>query len=57
MSSTATLAKAPAGNLNFVLICVFIDMLGIGLIVPVLPGLVGEFVHAREQQALWYGML
>ena len=57
MSSTATLAKAPAGNLNFVLICVFIDMLGIGLIVPVLPGLVGEFVHAREQQALWYGVL
>lgn len=57
MSTTATLAKAPAGNLNFVLICVFIDMLGIGLIVPVLPGLVGEFVHAREQQALWYGVL
>jgi DHA1 family tetracycline resistance protein-like MFS transporter len=57
MTSTATLAKAPAGKLNFVLICVFIDMLGIGLIVPVLPGLVGEFVHAREQQALWYGVL
>jgi DHA1 family tetracycline resistance protein-like MFS transporter len=57
MSRSATLAKAPAGNLNFVLICVFIDMLGIGLIVPVLPGLVGEFVHAREQQALWYGVL
>jgi len=57
MTSTATLAKAPAGNLNFVLICVFIDMLGIGLIVPVLPGLVGEFVHGREQQAMWYGIL
>jgi DHA1 family tetracycline resistance protein-like MFS transporter len=57
MTSTATLAKPPAGKLNFVLICVFIDMLGIGLIVPVLPGLVGEFVHAREQQALWYGVL
>ena len=57
MTSTATLAKAPAGNLNFVLICVFIDMLGIGLIVPVLPGLVGEYVHGREQQALWYGVL
>ena len=57
MSSTASLARPSAGNLNFVLICVFIDMLGIGLIVPVLPALVGEFVHGREQQALWYGVL
>lgn len=57
MTSTATAAKAPAGNLNFVLICVFIDMLGVGLIVPVLPALVGEFVSGREQQALWYGIL
>jgi DHA1 family tetracycline resistance protein-like MFS transporter len=57
MSSTATLASPKAGNLNFVLICVFIDMLGIGLIVPVLPALVGEFVHGREQQAFWFGIL
>ena len=57
MTSTATLAKTPAGNLNFVLICVFIDMLGVGLIVPVLPALVGEYVGGREQQALWYGIL
>jgi DHA1 family tetracycline resistance protein-like MFS transporter len=46
-----------AGNLNFVLICVFIDMLGIGLIVPVLPVLVGEFTGTRENQAYWYGMM
>jgi DHA1 family tetracycline resistance protein-like MFS transporter len=57
MTSTAALSKNPAGNLNFVLICVFIDMLGIGLIVPVLPALVGEYVAGREQQALWYGIL
>ena len=57
MTSTATVAKAPAGNLTFVLICVFIDMLGVGLIVPVLPALVGEYVNGREQQALWYGIL
>jgi len=57
MTSTATLAKAPAGNLNFVLICVFVDMLGVGLIVPVLPALVGDYVSGREQQALWYGIL
>jgi DHA1 family tetracycline resistance protein-like MFS transporter len=57
MSSSATLAPPRPGNLNFVLICVFIDMLGIGLIVPVLPALVGEFVQGREQQALWYGVM
>ena len=57
MTTSATLAKTPSGNLNFVLIAVFIDMLGIGLIVPVLPNLVGEFVANREQQALWYGVL
>ena len=32
-------------------------MLGIGLIVPVLPLLVGEFVTGREQQALWFGLM
>jgi DHA1 family tetracycline resistance protein-like MFS transporter len=57
MATSATLPKASSGNLNFVLICVFIDMLGIGLIVPVLPLLVGEFVSGREQQALWFGVL
>ena len=45
------------GNLNFVLVCIFIDMLGIGLIVPVLPILVGEFVQDRELHTLWYGVL
>jgi MFS transporter, DHA1 family, tetracycline resistance protein len=45
------------GNLNFVLICVFIDMLGIGLIVPVLPVLVGEFTGSRDDQSYWFGIL
>jgi DHA1 family tetracycline resistance protein-like MFS transporter len=57
MTTSTTLPKAATGNLNFVLVCVFIDMLGIGLIVPVLPLLVGEFVSGREQQALWYGVM
>jgi len=52
----ASPASAP-GNLNFVLICVFIDMLGIGLIVPVLPMLVGEFTGSRENQAHWFGIM
>lgn len=48
---------ARPGNLNFILVCVFIDMLGIGLIIPVLPVLVGEFVQGRDQQAMWFGVL
>ncbi|HEU4376046.1 MAG TPA: MFS transporter [Telluria sp.] len=57
MTSSAAIARPSAGNLNFVLVCVFIDMLGIGLIVPVLPLLVGEFVSGRDQQALWFGAM
>lgn len=59
MSIPSAVPHAPvrAANLNFVLVCVFIDMLGIGLIVPVLPVLVGEFVHARDQQAWWFGVM
>ena len=49
-------AAKPVG-LNFVLICVFIDMLGIGLVIPVLPILVGEFVDGRDLQAYWFGIL
>lgn len=58
--SSGSAARAPAtpsGNLNFILVCVFIDMLGIGLVVPVLPVLVGEFVAARDAQTMWYGIL
>lgn len=57
MPRSTTLQKARPGNLNFILVCIFIDMLGIGLIVPVMPLLVGQFVEGREQQALWFGAL
>ncbi len=55
--SSAAPASARAGNLNFILVCVFIDMLGIGLVVPVLPILIGDFVDGPDQQALWYGIM
>jgi MFS transporter, DHA1 family, tetracycline resistance protein len=57
MSSVPVSDQARPGNLNFVLVCIFIDMLGIGLIVPVMPVLVGEFVEGRDQQAMWFGIL
>ena len=57
MTSPTALPTASPGKLNFVLVCIFIDMLGIGLIVPVMPLLVGEYVPARDDQALWFGVL
>jgi DHA1 family tetracycline resistance protein-like MFS transporter len=54
---STTTAPVSAGNLNFVLVCVFIDMLGIGLIVPVLPVLIGQFTGNKVAQADWYGVL
>jgi DHA1 family tetracycline resistance protein-like MFS transporter len=57
MSNSQPLPQARPANLNFVLVCVFIDMLGIGLIVPVLPLLVGQFVSARDEQAMWFGVM
>ena len=57
MTSIPVTAPAKGGNLNFVLVSIFIDMLGIGLIIPVMPVLVGEFVQGRDEQALWFGIL
>lgn len=56
-SSAESTVQPSAGKLNFVLVCIFIDMLGIGLIIPVMPLLVGQFVEGAGSQALWYGVL
>ncbi|MCE9657845.1 MAG: MFS transporter [Burkholderiales bacterium] len=39
----------------FIMITVLIDMVSIGLIVPVLPALVGGFTASQTEQAWWYG--
>ena len=57
MRSPTAVASSSSGKLNFVLVCIFIDILGIGLIVPVMPVLVGQFVSGRDDQALWFGVL
>ena len=57
MHSIALPGRPKATNLNFVLVCIFIDMLGIGLIIPVLPVLVGKFVAGQDQQAIWFGIM
>ena len=49
--------KARRAGMPFILVVVFIDVLGIGIAIPVLPILVGEYTASRELQAYWYGAL
>jgi MFS transporter, DHA1 family, tetracycline resistance protein len=39
----------------FIMIAALIDMISIGLIIPVLPALVGSLTGTQTDQALWYG--
>ncbi len=39
----------------FILITVLIDMIAIGLIVPVLPLIVGQFTSSPAEQSFWFG--
>jgi DHA1 family tetracycline resistance protein-like MFS transporter len=41
----------------FIMLTVLIDMVSIGLIIPVLPTLVGGFTASQADQAFWYGVV
>jgi len=41
----------------FIMLTVLIDMISVGLIIPVLPTLVGSFTGSQADQAFWYGMV
>ena len=41
----------------FIMLTVLIDMIAIGLIIPVLPPLVGSFTGSQADQAYWYGVV
>ncbi|HET9646286.1 MAG TPA: TCR/Tet family MFS transporter [Burkholderiaceae bacterium] len=41
----------------FIMVTVLIDMVSIGLIIPVLPVLVGTFTASQADQATWYGIV
>jgi DHA1 family tetracycline resistance protein-like MFS transporter len=41
----------------FIMVTVLIDMISIGLIIPVLPALVGSLTGSQKDQALWYGVV
>ncbi len=39
------------------MVAVLIDMMSIGLMIPVLPHLVGQFTHTQGDQAFWFGAM
>ena len=41
----------------FIMLTALIDMIAIGLIIPVLPALVGSFTGSQMDQAFWYGVV
>ena len=51
----ATAGRAPA--MPFILITVLIDMVSVGVIIPVLPPLVGQFATDATDHAFWYGVV
>ena len=56
-SSTVDTAASRPAAMRFILLTVLIDMVSIGLIIPVLPELVGHFTTDRAEQAFWYGAI
>ena len=53
MSDLRTGRREPA--MGFILLTVLIDMMAVGLIVPVLPALVGTFTANTTEQTFWFG--
>ena len=43
--------------MRFIMVTVLIDMIAIGLIIPVLPPLVGSFTSNQTEHAFWYGVV
>ena len=49
------LRRDRAAAMPFIMAATLIDMITIGLIIPVLPALVGGFTGSQANQAFWYG--
>ncbi len=43
--------------MRFIMVAVLIDMMSIGLMIPVLPHLVGQFTQSQGDQAFWFGAM
>ena len=55
MTIAASPVRGRSAAMPFIMVTVLIDMMSIGLIVPVLPALVGSFTSSSAGQAAWYG--
>jgi MFS transporter, DHA1 family, tetracycline resistance protein len=55
-SGAAEAAGRPAA-MRFIMLVVLLDMMAIGIIVPVLPLMVGQFASDPAHQAYWYGVV
>jgi DHA1 family tetracycline resistance protein-like MFS transporter len=55
--AAASPPPARAAAMRFIMLTVLIDMLAIGVIVPVLPALVGKFTSSPAEQTHWYGVI
>jgi DHA1 family tetracycline resistance protein-like MFS transporter len=47
----------PTSTIFFILMAVLIDMIAVGVIMPVLPALVGSFSASKADNAFWYGVV
>ena len=49
--------KSRDAAMPFIMLTVLIDMVAIGIVIPVLPVLVGSFASSQAEQAYWYGVV
>lgn len=57
MNGAPMIATGRGPAMSFILITVLIDMISVGLIIPVLPPLVGQFATDASDHAFWYGVV
>ena len=55
MTRLSWLRRDRSAAMPFIMLATLIDMMSIGLIIPVLPAMVGEFTGSQADQAYWYG--
>jgi DHA1 family tetracycline resistance protein-like MFS transporter len=54
---TPMTGRSREAAMPFILIAVLLDMVAIGIIVPVLPALIGSLTQGQADQALWVGII
>ncbi len=57
MVTEALAATGRKAAMPFIMLTVLIDMVSVGLIIPVLPALVGSFTTSAADQVFWYGVV